>query len=352
MALDHSRTFLHEDYFRFYPEDLSQTTPALFFTRWVTHYCAPVFIFLTGTSSFLFEQKTGSKKKLFNFLISRGLILILLELTLFRACWLRFDHIFEPFIGVVVIWAIGISMIFLAFLMFLPNRVILVFGLLVVFFHNLLSGISFPEGSNMAIVWAFLYKGGGGMLFGKIYINFLYPVIPYLGLIALGYCIGYIYTPSFTIQRRRNILISAGAVAILLFLVLRYFNLYGDPSPWEARESAMYSVMAFLRTTKYPVSLLYILMTIGPSLIILALIEPVRNRVVDFFRIIGSVPMFYYILHLVFFSLLGAIVGYNKDNLVIVYGWFVILVLLLFILCRWYANYKFRHPDKRWLKYL
>lgn len=351
MVLDHTRTFLHEDFKQFNAEDLTQTTPVLFFTRWITHFCAPVFIFLTGTSAYLFQQKGASGKKVAGFLLSRGLILILLELTLFRICWLHGDF-FASYIGLLVIWTIGISMIFLAILIFLPYRVILVVGMLIMFLHNTLAGISFPEDSAKAIVWAGLYSGGGGMLFGKIYLYFLFPVIPYLGLIALGYCLGYLYRPSFTQQRRKIVLLAIGTACILLFIILRYFNIYGDPRPWGAGKNAIFSIMDFLKTNKYPISLLYALMTIGPFLIVLALIEPVRNKLVSFFALIGSVPLFYYIWHLPILALLGAIIGYNTDNLVMVYVWFVIVVVILFILSRWYARYKFNHPEKKWLRYL
>jgi uncharacterized membrane protein len=352
MVLDHTRTFLHGDFKQFNAEDLAQTTPVLFFTRWITHFCAPVFIFLTGTSAYLFQQKGASRKKVAGFLLSRGLILIFLELTIFRICWVHGDF-FASYIGLLVIWTIGISMIFLAALIFLPYRVILVVGMLIMFLHNMLAGISFPEDSAMAIVWAGLYSGGGGMLFGKIYLYFLFPVIPYLGLIALGYCLGYLYGLSFTQQRRRIVLLAMGITCVLLFLILRYFNIYGDPRPWGPGKNVIFSIMDFLKTNKYPISLLYALMTIGPSLIILALIEPVHNKLVSFFALIGSVPLFYYILHLPILALLGAIIGYNKvQSLAMVYVWFAVIVAVLYMLSRWYARYKFTHPDKKWLRYL
>lgn len=352
MALDHARTFLHEDFQQFNAEDLTQTTPVLFFTRWITHFCAPVFIFLVGTSAFLMEQKMKSKKQVFNFLITRGLILILLELTLFRICWSPPSAFFQPFISLLVIWAIGVSMIALAFLIYLPYRVLLLFGLLVLFFHNTLASVTFPEGSGMATFWAFFYQGGIGTLPGDIGVYFLYSVFQYFGLVALGYCLGYLYTPEFTIQRRKKILLYIGATAVVLFIILRYFNLYGDPRPWETGKNMIFSLMAFLRATKYPVSLLFALMTIGPALIILAFIESVRNGVVRFFVTIGEVPMFYYILHLIFTVIIAGVAGRNKHNLLAVYGYFAFLVLILYFLCRWYGKYKFRHPEKKWLKYI
>jgi uncharacterized membrane protein len=352
MAIDHTRTFLHEDFHQFNAEDLAQTTPVLFFTRWITHFCAPVFIFLVGTSAYLMLQKVQSKKQVFSFLVTRGLFLILLELTLFRLCWQSTGAFFNPFISLLVIWAIGVSMIFLALLIYLPFRAILLFGLLVLFLHNTLAGVSFPEGSGMATFWAFFYSGGIGSLPGGIGVFFLYPVLTYFGLVALGYCLGYLYTPDFTRERRRAILIGLGTGALVLFVALRYFNVYGDPRPWEAGKNTLFSIMAFLRTTKYPVSLLYALMTLGPALIALGLIEPVKNRVVKFFVTIGEVPMFYYILHLVFIALISFMAGSNSYDLLAVYGFFVVQVSILYLLCRWYSGYKSEHPEKKWLKYI
>jgi uncharacterized membrane protein len=352
MALDHARTFLHESFPQFNAEDLSQTTPVLFFTRWITHFCAPVFIFLVGTSAYLMQQKVKSRKQVFNFLITRGMILIFLELTLFRVCWSSPSDFFQPFISLLVIWAIGVSMIALAFLIYLPYRVVLLFGLSVLFFHNTLASVAFPEGSGMATFWAFFYSGGIGTLPGDIGVYFLYSVFQYFGLVALGYCLGYLYTPEFTVQRRKKILFYVGMTAIVLFMILRYFNLYGDPRPWETDKNAIYSIMAFLRTTKYPVSLLFALMTLGPSLIVLAFIETVKNAVVRFFVTIGEVPMFYYILHLIFTVIIASIAGRNQYSLLAVYGYFVFLVFILYLLCQWYGKYKFRHPEKKWLRYI
>jgi uncharacterized membrane protein len=297
-------------------------------------------------------QKVKSKPQVSKFLITRGLILILLELTLFRMCWQPPSDFFQPFISLLVIWAIGVSMIFLAFLIHLPFRAILVFGLAVLFLHNTLASVTFPEGSAMATFWAFLYSGGFGNLPGGIGIFFLYSVLPYFGLVALGFCLGYLYTPAFTMQRRKVILIWLGAGVVLLFIVLRSVNMYGDPRPWEPGKNTLFSIMAFLRTTKYPVSLLYCLMTLGPALLALAFIEPLKNRGVRFFVTIGEVPMFYYILHLVFTVIIAGIIGPNQHSLLAVYGYFVFLVLILYLLCRWYGKYKFEHPEKKWLKYV
>lgn len=351
MALDHVRTFLHADFYQFNAEDLSQTTPILFFTRWVTHFCAPVFIFLVGTSAYLMLQKTGSKPTVSRFLVSRGLFLILLEVTLFRMCWSSPANFLQPYASLLVIWAIGINMIILAALIHAPYKFVLIFGFVILFFHNTLSAVSFPEGSAMATFWAFFYSGGNGAI-GNFGVFFLYPILPFIGLVALGFCLGKIYARDFSPSRRRQLLLQMGGAAILLFVVLRYLNIYGDPRPWEVGKNSLFSFMAFLRTTKYPVSLLYCLMTIGPALVTLALIEGVKNRVVQFFVTIGSVPMFYYILHLVFIAIIGAVAGRNGFDLAVVYVVFFLVVALLYALCFWYAGFKSRHPEKKWLMYL
>jgi uncharacterized membrane protein len=352
MAIDHSRTFLHVSFFEFGPEDLTKTTPVLFFTRWITHYCAPVFIFLVGTSTYLLQQKAPSKKAVAQFLIPRALILILLELTVFRFCWNHGERIFEPYFFLPVIWTIAWSMLFLVIVIWLPYFVTLLMGLLILFLHNTLASVSFPENSGMSVLWAFFYRGGHVTISGNVGAYFLYPVLPYFGMVSLGYCLGRIFTPVFTPARRKKILIGIGSAAIILFIVLRYFNVYGDPSPWEPQKNGLFSLMAFLRTTKYPVSLLYSLMTLGPALLVLAFIEPVRNKITGFFVTIGSVPFFYYILHLIFFLLLGYILQFNTQSLAMVYVWFAVVVILLFVLCKWYSKYKFSHPEKKWLRYL
>jgi len=345
MAIDHSRTFLHIEYPKFNAEDLTQTYPLLFFTRWITHFCAPVFIFLTGTSVYLMLQKRKSKKEISFFLITRGLWLIILELTFFRFCWN--PDFLNPFVELLVIWAIGASMIFMALLIHLSYKTILLFGIIILIFHNLLPNISIDT-----LFWGMLYKGGIYPLIGNVKIFFLYPLIPYFGLIALGYSLGIFYQNDFSKNQRRIILIWMGTSAIILFLLLRFFNIYGDPKPWQSQKDFIYSLMAFLKTTKYPVSLLYALMTLSPALLLLAFIETVKNKVTDFFATIGSVPMFYYMLHLPAFLVITLLSGgLYKYNLLMVYVWFAMVVLILYLLCRKYSEYKFSHPEKWWLSY-
>ncbi|MBL7864567.1 MAG: DUF1624 domain-containing protein [Cyclobacteriaceae bacterium] len=352
MAIDHSRAFLHEDFNVFNAEDLARTSPILFFTRWVTHFCAPVFIFLVGASAYLMESKMRSKKNLSIFLFSRGAFLILLELTIFRFCWQPQAHFFQPFILLLVIWAIGVSMIYLAGIIHLSNGVILGSGLIILFFHNTLSSIAFPPGGAISVFWTFFYAGGYNQLTENIGVVFLYSVLPYFGLVALGYSFGQLYTSAFDITRRRQFLIGLGVSCILLFIVLRYYNLYGDPSPWSTGKDTIFTLMAFLKATKYPASLQFCLMTLGPAFLLLAFTESTRNSFTYFLITIGKVPMFYYILHLFAFVGIGFVAGFNTMNLGMVYFSFAAVVFVLFVFCDLYSKYKFSHPGKRWLKFI
>jgi uncharacterized membrane protein len=195
------------------------------------------------------------------------------------------------------------------------------------------------------------------MIAGDIYISFLYPALPYFGIIALGYCLGHFYSSRYTSIQRRKILTGIGLGAIVLFFILRFFNLYGDPRPWQPGNTAVFSLLSFLRTTKYPVSLHFTLMTLGPALVVLGLMEQrllksAGKAINNFFITIGSVPFFYYILHLILFVCIGYLAGFNRYNLAMVYCWFAIVVGILFVLCKWYARYKFRHPEKKWLRFI
>lgn len=372
MALDHVRDYFHEGAFMYDPLDLSKTSTALFFTRWITHFCAPVFMFLAGTSAFISGQKK-SKKELSLFLLTRGLWLIFLELTLIGFEW-NFDVTFSN-IYFIVIWALGISMIFLAGLIHLPFKLIFVIGVAFVAGHNLLDSINITGNNLAAFGWALLHKQNFFTWHGK---NILvgYPVLPWIGVMALGYCLGSLYSFGYSIEKRKKTLLSIGIGAILLFIVVRFINIYGDPSPWSQQQSGWFTVLSFIKVTKYPPSLLYILMTLGPALLFLSLTENVSNKVSGIISIYGRVPMFYYILHIFFvhlFTLLAAawftnfswklwilrqplwftttLKGYGF-SLGITYLVWIGIVVGLYPLCKWYDKYKTTHKDKWWLSYV
>jgi len=380
MALDHCRDFLHFDAWAHDPLDFLYTTPPLFLTRWITHFCAPNFIFLAGLSAYLYGQKRGGE--LTRFLITRGLWLILLEMTLFKYLWMG-DFIVTVSqqgninfnFAAMVIWAIGISMIFLALWRKLPYYVVLITGLLIVFLHNLTDKYTPDTTAIWGKVWWMLHKFGalnaGTLSLGSKDIGFhifvLYPVLPYFGLICLGYCVGKLYTPGFTAEARQRTLVFLGTGCIALFVVLRIFNIYGDASPWtpyrnlwSSAADYVFSLLSFVNTTKYPCSLLYILMTVGPALIFLAVAENAENAITRFFITIGKVPMFYYILHLVLIHLITFMLqklnNYdeprNHYHLPTVYFAWMFVVFILYFPCSWFANYKAAHPEKKWLSYL
>jgi len=350
MVLDHARWFMHITAQSDSPENLKTTTVALYFTRWVTHFCAPVFIFLVGTSAWFINLKKGVKEAS-HFLWTRGLFLILLELTVFRLAW--DGTLTNPTISLLVIWTIGISMVFLALIIrFLKFKWILILGLLIVFGHNLFDSIKPNSHSLSGKIWIVLHATGGFRLTDKLGMFFLFPALPYFGLVCLGYCFGKLYTqPSADTRKKYLLLLGLGSV--ILFALLRYFNLYGDPKPWTLQGSPLFSFLSFLKTTKYPTSLMYNLMTIGPALILLYFTDRKIPKLLSPIIEIGQVPMFFYLFHLYIIKLATIIgPGYSKFTLTQLYiAWFI-CCSVLYIICHYYRIYKFRHPEKTILKYL
>jgi uncharacterized membrane protein len=373
MALDHVRMYFGQGSLYADPTDLSTTTPLLFLTRWITHFCAPVFIFLAGTSASLYETRHPGTRGLSRYLLTRGLWLVFLELVIVNFGW-TFDITFS-FHFLQVIWAIGASMVVLAGLVYLPKPVIFAFGIVMVAGHNLLDPIQAQGTSVPALLWYILHQeeivtfGTGRMVF------YHYPLIPLVGLMALGYVFGTLYQPAYDAGRRRKWLLWTGTAAILSFLILRGFNLYGDPNPWSPQPTAVNSILSFLNTTKYPMSLHFLLMTMGPALIFLALVEGVRNRISDIILTFGGVSLFFYIVHIYVIHLLAfvalEIVGRSWTDYIITaeawvsqttadFGfdvWVVYLVWALVVvgmypLCRWYRAYKKAHPEHKLLAYI
>ncbi len=379
MLLDHTRDFVHAGGMAD-PTDLATTTIPLFFTRWITHYCAPTFVFLSGVSIYLQKMKGKPTGELSWFLMTRGLWLVVMEFTL-----VRFGFVFNvdySFFGVAqVIWVIGISMIIMAGLIYLPMRVIAIYGLVLVVLHNLLDGIQVPPNIAFAgqpppdasqIIWMILHQQGGVPLFGGAATAFLaYPLIPWTGVMGLGYVVGTVY--SWDAERRRKWLLQAGIVATAAFVVLRTINIYGDPSRWSYQErGGVFTFLSLLNTTKYPPSLLYLLMTLGPALIILALTNRIDGKAI-WQRIcicFGRVPMFYYLLQFPLAHGLAIVLSYlvGKDiayffmnfpanfasappdagfSLWVVYAVWIAGLFILYPLCLWWGDLKRR--NKHWL---
>ena len=370
MALDHVRGYLHADNFLFSPTDLSRTSAILFFTRWITHFCAPVFVFLAGTSVYLMMLKK-SKKELSGFLLKRATWLIFLDLVVLTFGW-TFDITYHNIIFG-VIWMFGMSMIVLAMLIHLSVTTILWTGLIIVLGHNILDSFNIKE-NPQAFIWAILHKQAFFRL-GERQILVAYPLIPWIAVMALGYCLGSLYTPNYNSVKRKRILILTGSLAVLLFIVLRTTNIYGDSSNWSHQSSPLFSFLSFLNTSKYPPSLLFLTMTLGPALLFLAFTESVDNKTSNILCVYGRVPLFYYVVHIYlthFVAMLAAnlLPGYNWRDLTgespwfgdklkgfgfslgIVYLVWIAVVVALYQLCRWYDLYKQRHKEKWWLGYI
>ena len=372
MALDHTRDYFHYGSFFSNPTDLETTTPFLFFTRFITHYCAPVFVFLAGTSAFLYGSKK-TKPELFKFLITRGIWLIALEIIVNNLIW-KFDITYSRTV-LQVIWAIGFSMICLSLLIYLRTYLILIIGLVFVAGHNLLDDILMQGTSIKSYVWYLLHQGGGIQIGEDHVILVFYPALPWIGLMALGYCFGQLYRKDFDVTIRKKMLLTIGLSCIVLFLIIRGINIYGDLVPWATQKNTTYTILSFFNVTKYPPSLAYLLITMGPSLLFLYAIETIKNKLTDFFLVFGRVPLFYYFLHVLAIHLLAfiglLIFGGNWRDMILTaevfqnaklldygYSLFVVymvwigVITLLYFPSKTYMVYKANNKDKWWLSYL
>jgi uncharacterized membrane protein len=373
MALDHVRDYFHADQYLYNPEDMSKTNAALFFTRWITHFCAPVFVFLAGTSAFLVGERK-SKMELSAFLVKRGLWLILLELTVIAFAW-AFNPAF-PFFRLQVIWVLGVCMVILSALVYLPPKIILVIGLLILFGHNMLDSIHAEGNTIRGFFWSIFHERNRFIFAGRK-IGTGYPFLPWLGIMLLGFSAGQLYKKGFDAMVRRKYLLFLGAGSILLFLVFRTINRYGDMLPWSVQQSAIMTICSFLNVTKYPPSLLYTLMTLGPAMVFLALMERPLNQLGKIIIPFGRVPLFFYILHLylihglaviavmisgrpwTYMVLTGGMNGKDSPWLIgygfslgITYAVWILVVAMLYPLCKKYDQYKSSHKEQWWLSYL
>lgn len=359
MLLDHVREtfFLHRQVAD--PMGIETTEPALFFSRTLAHLCAPVFVLLTGLSAYLYGEKHHGKRDIATFLFKRGLFLVLLEFTLVNFAW---TFQFPPsVIYMQVIWAIGVSMIALAILVWLPRPILLAVGLLIVAGHNLLDGLHFPLSSTMHVPWAVLHDRGWIDVAEGLRLRTSYPVLPWIGVIALGYCIGPLFVPSACVRVRQRSLLLAGVGALTGFCALRFHNGYGE-APWVIYESTVHSLMSFFNITKYPPSLLFLSLTLGVGLLMLLGFERARQRKwISTLAVFGAAPMFFYLLHLyvlkVLYLISVALFGLNQgryfgfDSIWAVWLTAVLLATSLYLPVRWFAALKARRRDIGWLKY-
>lgn len=368
MALDHVHDFFGVPGAN--PVNLATTTVPLFFTRWVTHFCAPVFFLLTGTGAFLTLRRM-SKRELSGFLLTRGLWLIVLEAVVMRFA-LQFNIDYQVTL-LIVLWALGWAMIVLAGLIYLPTWALVSVGMAMVAGHNLLDGIAPPTFGALAPLWTVLHVPGF-LITGPHTVFVTYPLVPWLGVTALGYALGHLY--AWDAGRRQAWLLRLGLALTVGFVVLRWLNVYGDPFRWSAQRSPLWTLVSFLNTQKYPPSLLFLMMTLGPALLLLRAFDASTPRLLRPALAFGKVPLFFYVLHFYLIHLLAVAVCYvgygdvggmfrSPDlghfpftappgwglGLPWIYAIWIGVVLALYPLCRWYAGLKRRRRDW-WLSYL
>ena len=358
MLLDHVRETFYLDKQVSDPINVTETEPALFWSRFLAHLCAPVFVLLTGMSAFLFQMKTQSIEQTRHFLLKRGLFLILLEFTLVNFAW---TATFPPeVIYLQVIWAIGLSMVILSMCIGQPKKILLSVGLLIIFGHNLLDQISFKDIPILEPLWLILHERGW-IEFEGLRVRTSYPVLPWVGVILFGYCLGQFFQPKFNAQQRDRYLILIAMLSIVLFVLLRLLNIYGDEA-WQSYDSLTLSLMSFFNFTKYPPSLLFILWNVGIGLIVLIAFERwIQTPFLKVLVVFGSVPMFFYLLHLYVLKLLYMISellwGANESGYFSVSGVAQLWIITLFLICLLYPAVKafssYKHANKHitWLKY-
>jgi uncharacterized membrane protein len=365
MALDHTRDFFGIPGQN--PTDMAATTPALFFTRWITHFCAPVFFLLTGTGAYL-ALRRRSPSELSGFLFKRGLWLIFLETVVVRCLAYQFNFDYRLTM-LLVLWALGWGMITLSALVRFPPVVATMFGALLIVAHNLFDSV---KSTNP--IWVILHSPGFVLNTPDHVVFAAYPLIPWVGVTAVGYGLGQVY--SWEADRRRAFLLRLGAALSLAFLVLRAINVYGDPSHWAAQKNGLFTVLSFLNTTKYPPSLLFLLMTLGPAMMFLSAVDRGTPRMLRPAVVFGKVPLFYFALHFALIHVLAVIVCYTRYgsahwmfespdlghypfspppgwgfSLPVVYLVWAFVVVATYPLCRWFAGLKQRRADP-WLSYL
>lgn len=349
MMVDHVREFfyLHAQV----PDPMTlDTPPALFLSRVLAHFCAPIFVGLTGLSAWLYGQKHGGVGAAAGFLFKRGLFLIVLELTVINFAW-TFDLTPSTYF-LQVIWAIGVSMIALSALILAPRGVVAVLGVIIVAGHNLLDPISFAPGHPAHAVWAILHDRGHIDLPWGAVARTSYPILPWIGVIALGYVIGPWFGPQTTSQTRRRRLVATGLGALTLFTVLRLGNVYGEPAPWVADAPTFISLMSFFNLTKYPPSLAFLLFTLGTGLLVLAALERAPARPLRILATYGGAPLFFYGVHLYALHLMNrlalAVLGPNQGALFSladmgwVWGLALATAIALWPLCRAFVGLKAR----------
>jgi uncharacterized membrane protein len=369
MTIDHVRDFFGAPG---NPTDPARASAALFFTRWITHLCAPVFFLLTGTGAYL-ARRHRTTGELSRFLWTRGLWLIVLELTVLRSFGYQFNVDYRVTM-LVILWALGWSMIALSALVYLPPPAVAAIGVAIIVLHNLADGIKAAALGAFGPFWTMLHAQGVVVATPRFLVFAAYPIVPWIGVTAAGYGLGVVF--DWSAERRRRFLLRLGVGLALGFVALRAINVYGDPVRWTAQASATRTLLSFLNTTKYPPSLLFLLMTLGPASLLLWLLDRGTPRVLRPALVLGQVPLFYFMLHLPLIHLLAVIVAgvrYGQVHwlfesptlaqypftrppgwaysLAVTYAIWAAVVLMLYPLCVWFAGVRRRRGDW-WLSYL
>lgn len=366
MPLDHIREYFAHRAAVLNPEDLSETGAALFLTRWLTHFCAPAFAFLAGTGAFLSLSRGRTRPQLAGYLFSRGAFLAVLDPTVMKFFW-SFNLNYR-YTEVGILWVIGWSLMALAALVHLPRWAVLLFSITVIAGHNALDGIRPEVFGAWAPLWNLLHVQGQVEMFPGFKVWVVYPLLPWIGVAAAGYVFGALLADESAARRRRRLLI-VGAAVTLVFVMLRWLNGYGDPRPWTEQAQGVWTLFSFLNCTKYPTSLLFLCMTLGPAIAALAVVERLPVRIGQWLSTLGRVPLFYYLVHIPLIHVSAIIIarltlgsdvmrnattspppGWGFDLPVIYLLWMGV-VLAMYPVCRWFARVKQRRTDW-WLGYL
>jgi len=369
MALDHTRDLIHVNSITQQPTDLLTTHPALFFTRWITHLCAPTFVFLSGTSAYLSFKNKKNIDDTRRFLLSRGLWLIIVEFTLVNfGLW--FDIHFNVFLFDVIA-TIGVGFIILSLFLKASVKTIAITGLAIIFLHNFVPLAPSADASLFErILIAFFSPGAFPFGSGRLFVMG-YPPVPWLGIMLIGFATGKLF--ELPAAQRKSIFLKIGLASLTLFIIIRGINIYGDPFPFTTQKNSLYTFLSFMNATKYPPSLVFCLATLGIMFIILSLMEGMKNKFTEIATVYGKVPLFYFIVHwyilhpimflivflqgyknsdLLFGFNLGRPKGISGVNLWYTYLIWIGVVIMLYPLCKWYGRYKENHKKKKWLRYL
>lgn len=369
MALDHVRDLMHVDSITQSPTDLATTTPLLFFTRWITHLCAPIFVFLAGTSVYLSLQNKNNIAEKRQHLLKRGFWLIVVEFTIVNF-GLFFDIGFHTLLFEVIA-AIGFGFIILGLLLKIRSKILGIIGLIIIFSHNLLPLIPFAENSVLKAVLSPFFSPIVIPFSGRAFIMG-YPPIPWLGIMLVGFATGKFFL--LAEEKRKKLFIKIGLSALSLFIVVRFLNIYGDPVLWTIQKDAVFTFLSFMNVTKYPPSLLFCLVTLGILFLLLAFAEQFQNGIKKVALVYGKVPLFYFVIHFYVIHIITLFMlilqGFNWSQLEFASGTFgrpkgvesglplwsiyfiwIFVVMILYKPCLWFGKYK-EENQHWWLKYI